>query len=43
MKLTAINAKDAPQPIGGYNQAMLLKGAKRILFVSGQIPQRPNG
>lgn len=37
MKLTPINAPDAPQPAGGYAQAMLVSGASELLFISGQI------
>jgi len=33
-----INASDAPQPVGGYSQAVEVTGARRIVFVSGQIP-----
>jgi 2-iminobutanoate/2-iminopropanoate deaminase len=33
-----INAPDAPQPLGGYAQAMEVTDAKRLLFISGQIP-----
>jgi enamine deaminase RidA (YjgF/YER057c/UK114 family) len=33
-----INAADAPAAVGGYAQAMAVDGAKRLLFVSGQIP-----
>jgi enamine deaminase RidA (YjgF/YER057c/UK114 family) len=43
MKLTPVNASDAPQPLGGYAQAMEVSGARRILFVSGQIPAEPDG
>lgn len=43
MKVSRINATDAPQPVGGYTQAMLLEGARRILLVSGQIPQTTDG
>lgn len=43
MKLTPINAPDAPQPLGGYVQAMEVSGASRILFVSGQIPADVDG
>lgn len=43
MKLTPINALDAPQPVGGYAQAMEVTGALRILFVSGQIPAATDG
>ncbi|MBX3573071.1 MAG: RidA family protein [Mesorhizobium sp.] len=43
MKLTPINAPDAPQPVGGYAQAMEVTGASRILFVSGQIPAATDG
>lgn len=43
MKLTPINAPDAPQPVGGYAQAMEVTGASRILYVSGQIPAASDG
>ncbi len=36
-----INTKDAPQPIGPYSQAV--KAAGSFLYVSGQIPLRPDG
>ena len=38
MKRDAINAKNAPQPRGGYSQAVKLENFERLLFVSGQIP-----
>ena len=38
-----INAPDAPQPLGGYAQAMEVTNASRILFVSGQIPVAADG
>ena len=37
MKRRDINAVDAPEPAGGYSQAVELTGATRILLVSGQI------
>lgn len=44
MKLTPINAPDAPQPAAsGYAQAIELTGAKRILYISGQIPATVDG
>jgi len=43
MKLTPINAPDAPQPVGRYAQAMEVTGASRILYVSGQIPAASDG
>lgn len=36
MDKVIINAKNAPAPIGPYNQAVITSG--KILFVSGQIP-----
>ena len=39
----ALNASDAVQPTGGYPQAVEVVGAKRLLFVSGQIPVRADG
>jgi 2-iminobutanoate/2-iminopropanoate deaminase len=38
----AINAINAPQPVGGYAQALDVRGAGRLLFVSGQVPVRPD-
>lgn len=43
MKLHPINAPDAPQPLGGYAQAMEVTDAKRLLFISGQIPTDTDG
>ena len=39
----ALNASDAVQPTGGYPQAVEVVGARRLLFVSGQIPVRADG
>lgn len=36
--MTPINAPDAPQPGGGYSQAILVEPGTSLLFVSGQIP-----
>lgn len=38
MRKTPIDANDAPKPVSRYHQAMLVEGATRMLFVSGQIP-----
>src|SRR5688500_6979500 len=38
MDIRSINATDAPAPAGGYSQAIEVKGARRLLFISGQIP-----
>ncbi|HEX8045028.1 RidA family protein [Rhizobium sp.] len=38
MKRDTINAKNAPQPRGGYAQAVKLENFEKLLFVSGQIP-----
>ncbi|WP_353645630.1 RidA family protein [Mesorhizobium sp. WSM2239] len=43
MKMKPINAPDAPQPLGGYVQAMEVTGATRILYISGQIPETIDG
>ena len=38
-----INAADAPAPPSRYSQALEVKGAQRLLFVSGQIPVAKDG
>ena len=40
MQLRSFNSPAAPQPRGGYSQALLATGASRFLFVSGQVPER---
>lgn len=39
VKTTAINSEFGPRAVGGYSQAILIEGAQRLLFVSGQIPE----
>lgn len=42
--LVPINPSDAPRPVGdGYSQAVGVTGASELLFVSGQIPETPDG
>jgi 2-iminobutanoate/2-iminopropanoate deaminase len=43
MKITPVNSHTAPQPSGGYSQAIEVFGAQRLLFISGQIPESANG
>ena len=43
MTLRPVNAPDAPQPSGGYAQAVLLSDFDELLFVSGQIPVEADG
>jgi 2-iminobutanoate/2-iminopropanoate deaminase len=43
MRRQVIEAADAPAPAGGYAQAVLVEGAQRTLFVSGQIPVDRDG
>ena len=38
MRIRAIEAPDAPPAAGGYAQAVEVSGARRLLFISGQIP-----
>ncbi|RVK51922.1 RidA family protein [Sinorhizobium meliloti] len=38
MKRDNINALNAPQPRGGYSQAVSIEDFRRVLFVSGPIP-----
>jgi enamine deaminase RidA (YjgF/YER057c/UK114 family) len=41
--MKVINAADAPQPVGGYAQAVELTDFRRLLFISGQIPADTEG
>jgi 2-iminobutanoate/2-iminopropanoate deaminase len=43
MKTSCVNASSAPQPSGGYSQAVEVSGAQRLLFISGQIPESAGG
>lgn len=43
MKLKALNAPAAPQPIGSYSQAIEVREASRFLFISGQVPETAGG
>ena len=38
MQRDNINAKSAPDPHGGYSQAVKLTGYETLLLISGQIP-----
>jgi len=43
MQTRTINAANAPRPVSGYAQAVEVTDAGRLLFISGQIPVRPDG
>ncbi len=46
MKIRSINspnAPDVPGASGGYSQALEVSEPSRLLFISGQIPVRPDG
>jgi 2-iminobutanoate/2-iminopropanoate deaminase len=43
MDITRINSPDAPAAAGGYSQAVQVDGARRLLFISGQIPVTAQG
>lgn len=43
MNLRHIDAPDAPQPVGGYAQAVEVTDAARTLYISGQIPVGADG
>lgn len=43
MKTNAINSSAAPAAAGGYSQALEVHDARRLLFVSGQIPESVAG
>jgi len=38
METSAINPASAPEAVGGYVNALEVRGAQRLLFISGQIP-----
>ncbi len=43
MKTRTINAAEAPPPAGTYSQAVEVRNATRVLYVSGQIPVAVDG
>ena len=43
MPIISINADTAPEPVGGYAQAVECVGATRRLYVSGQTPMAGDG
>jgi len=43
MQFVPINSSNAPAAVGGYAQAFRAEGAKRLLFISGQIPESRHG
>ena len=38
MEKRFISAPDAPTPLAAYSQAVEMRGAERVLYVSGQVP-----
>ncbi|MEV6305258.1 RidA family protein [Actinoplanes sp. NPDC051861] len=43
MEINGVNPSSAPEPSGGYVNALEVVGASRLLFVSGQIPEDRDG
>ena len=43
LKLRSINAKSAPEAVGGYSQALETTNSVRRLYISGQIPMARGG
>ena len=43
MRFAAVNAPDAPAPVGGYAQAMLVCEPSRWLHIGGQVPEASDG
>jgi 2-iminobutanoate/2-iminopropanoate deaminase len=43
LKAIVVSSTFAPAAAGGYSQAVQVEGARRLLFVSGQIPQTVAG
>jgi enamine deaminase RidA (YjgF/YER057c/UK114 family) len=40
---THLNPADVPEPRVGYSQSIAVTGASELLFISGQIPENPDG
>ena len=43
MRRRSLSAPDAPPAAGGYAQAVEVEGARRFLFISGQVPVAADG
>ena len=43
MTTNPINSASAPRPAGGYSQALEVVEPRRLLFVSGQVPEAADG
>jgi 2-iminobutanoate/2-iminopropanoate deaminase len=43
LELITRDPSDVPEALGDYCQGLSVRGAKELLFVSGQIPQDPAG
>ena len=43
MNIRALSAPDAPVAAGGYSQTVEIVDAKRLVFISGQIPETADG
>jgi 2-iminobutanoate/2-iminopropanoate deaminase len=43
MKTRSVSAADGPSASGGYSQVFEVEGAKRVLYISGQVPVEPDG
>ena len=43
LQVTRVNSPVAPQPAGGYTQAVALTDYQQLLFISGQIPVTVDG
>lgn len=43
MQTLNINSPKAPAPAGGYSQAVRVTAVRELLFISGQIPEDPDG
>jgi enamine deaminase RidA (YjgF/YER057c/UK114 family) len=43
METSAINPSSVPEAAGGYVNGLEVRGAERMLFISGQIPQDREG
>lgn len=43
MSMSYINPESVPPPVGGYSHGVNVDNPKRLLYISGEIPELPDG